>query len=100
MPFFVLEMNKNRVLPQKIWKRASYFQLFKISWLIQKKNEWNILFTRTCEFVKKKTFVQQFSIALSKGNFTHALCRRTEVLHSLSRVDKRVSLRNRLARCW
>ena len=35
-----------------------------------------------------------------EGNFTHALCRRTEILHSLPRVDKRVSLRNRLAGCW
>ena len=30
-------------------------------------------------------------------NFIHALCRRTEILHSLPRVDKRVLLRNRLA---
>ena len=34
-----------------------------------------------------------------EGNFIHALCRRTEILHSLPRVDKRVLLRNRLARC-
>ena len=25
-----------------------------------------------------------------EGNFTHALCRRTEILHSLPYVDKRV----------
>ena len=31
------------------------------------------------------------------GIFRYALCRRTEILHSLPRVDKRVLLRNRLA---
>ena len=31
-----------------------------------------------------------------EGNFIHALCRRTEILNSLPRVDKGVLLRNRL----
>ena len=34
--FFEFAMKKSG--PKIIWKRASYFQLFKISWLLQKKN--------------------------------------------------------------
>ena len=60
MPFFVLEMNKNRVLPQKNLEKGQLLPVIQNFLAHSKKNEWNILFTRTCEFVKKKRLSSNF----------------------------------------
>ena len=68
---FLNSKRKNGILPQHNLERDQLFQLFSISWFLQKKvNEGVYLLELIIMLIIKETFS-------SKGHFTHALCSRT-----------------------
>ena len=64
MPFFVLEMNKNRVLPQKNLEKGQLLPVIQNFLAHSKKKRIEYFVTRTCEFVKKNVFPAIFDSSL------------------------------------
>ena len=93
--FFEFEMKKSGPSPKYFGKEPATSSYSQFPGSFKKKKMNGIFYLLELTNLLKNLCPAIFDSF--EGNFIHALCRRTEILHSLPRVDKGVLLRNRLA---